>query len=199
MNAPNTTQKTDGRKKSSIDDGLRRLQARQAPGQSFTPSEIARECDVTNRAITFIERRAMFNFTKRLHAAAPKLFEEILEGRPIKELFNGLNSNPYKTGKPNVRPKIAKAKAPSNRIPGVPSMTEVVEIVDRRNTMARWGTKKALEQAKKSGRAAMSPRLESMHEVKRRTGAQNGDLVLSHIHEAREIVRKSGGCVRSAA
>jgi hypothetical protein len=128
--------------KDRIVDGCRRLASQQAAGQCFTVSEIGRACGVTDRAITFIERRAQYRFAKRLHQLCPNLVEEMFRGRPIKEIFGALNPDPYCTGKPAVRPRTAKQPAP-RKDKGTMSLTKLSRELGRRTSHRQWKTKGA--------------------------------------------------------
>lgn len=81
--------------------GLRRLQSTQQPNQAFTPTQIAQECGCSERAITFIERKALYRLAQRLRKAAPGLFEELSPDSNVLELFTRLAVNPMKSGRPS--------------------------------------------------------------------------------------------------
>lgn len=130
----------NGQAKRSIEEGCARLQASQAPGQIFTAGQIAKECEVDQRAIVFIERRAMLKLARGLHKMNPGFFEEVLHGRPITEVLDNLGRDPYRTGRPAVRPKkVQKKKIDSCRV----SLNQVRRELEHRNGSARWGRKRA--------------------------------------------------------
>jgi hypothetical protein len=124
-------------KNDQIVSGCRKLAAAQAPGQCFTVSEIGRACGVCDRSITFIERRARYNFLKRLAALCPEVVDELdlFKGRPLKEIFLVVKADPYRTGNPPVRPKTAsKSKTKSE----APAMYKVARELDRQGSHKRW-------------------------------------------------------------
>lgn len=132
----------NGQKKTSLDEGLKRLKDRQAEGQTFTLAEIARECGVDDRAITFIERRAIVKMARGLHSMNPGFFAEILGDRPITEVFDRLGRDPYRTGKPMVRQAKPKKKIFHDECEI--TMTEVVKTLDHRNAVAKWSNRTGL-------------------------------------------------------
>lgn len=52
--------------------GLRRLDSRAKPGQTFTHAEIARECGVWEGAVRKIEKQAMERLKAKLANASPE-------------------------------------------------------------------------------------------------------------------------------
>lgn len=61
-----------------IDDGLERLMQSRRPGQTFSQDEIAAACGCHRRNIQFIEKRAIYKFTRRLFAVDPELVSQSL-------------------------------------------------------------------------------------------------------------------------
>lgn len=92
-----------------INEGLRRLEESRLPGQCFSQAELARACNVHRRTIGFIETSALHSIAVAL-AAEEGLVEELFHGRSVKEVLSKTFANPYKTGRPAVRPKKAPAR-----------------------------------------------------------------------------------------
>jgi hypothetical protein len=182
------TEKQSRGKNEQIVDGFRRLAARQKPGQTFSQSEIARECNVHKRSIAFLERKAQYNFAKRLHDLCPELLGEIFKDRPVTELLAGLSPDPYRTGKMSGRNSIAiaaqerEAKRRATRIQCDTTLTEITEILEKRNTAGNWKSP-----ASRKARTQPSLRLDLL------------DCRSPERIQATELVQRGGGVVRPAA
>jgi hypothetical protein len=104
---------TDTSKRGKADQilaGCRQLQSVQSEGQTFSVTEIARACDVDDRTITFIERRALYHVAQKL-AAHRGLISEIFNTSPD-ELFKNVFRDPHRTGRPSVRPTVHRPLRP---------------------------------------------------------------------------------------
>lgn len=80
------------RKARLIEAGLRRLDLNRKPGQTFSQHEIARrisevETPVSRRAIQIIERKALYNLTRRLNSECPGLLQELLGESTVAEIL----------------------------------------------------------------------------------------------------------------
>ena len=139
--APQKKEFKKSSKEAQLIAGTDRLFARRKPGQCFTPSEIGRECGMHNRAITFIERQALYKFAHGLHQAAPDFFQAVLGEKEMKEVFGRLNPQVTRTGKAAVR--VAKlrhfAKEKSLSGSGVMTLEEIGNELSRRKGLPRYG------------------------------------------------------------
>ena len=71
-----------------IDEALAQLIKTRKPGQTFSQDEIAKACGCHRRNIQFIEKRAIYKFTRRLLAVAPDLVKESLgDGVSISDIL----------------------------------------------------------------------------------------------------------------
>ncbi len=192
MKAKNETQKNqDGApskrgKNDQIVAGCRSLAARQKPGQCFTPSEIGRACGVSDRAITFIERKAMYNFAKRFHGLDGKTLTELFQNRPMTEVFGDLKKNTGNTGRPAKRIAQVKKKTPK---PSVPMMAVVREL-ETRAADRNWRSEKSRKGRNDEIYATMREEREQA-QVRRLLGTKPDAQV-----EAESIL--AGGSVRAA-
>jgi hypothetical protein len=73
-----TRQNKFAAKGDQIDEALLRLIKTRKPGQTFSQDEIAQACGCHRRNIQFIEKRAIYKFTRRLLVTAPQLVAESL-------------------------------------------------------------------------------------------------------------------------
>lgn len=194
-------QKQTRGKNDQIVDGFRRLAARQKPGQTFSQSEIARECNVHKRSIAFLERKAQYNFAKRLTDLCPELVADIFRDRPITELLSRLSPDPYRTGKMSGRNSIAiaaqerEAKRRAARIQCDTTLTEITEILEKRNAKANWKSFQTPEQRAelKKARALTSSRTAA------RDSSRYVSMRCQERVNATELVQRGGGVVRPAA
>lgn len=120
-------------KSQRIDAGLRRLSSRQRPGETLTPTQIARECGCRDRAIVFIERKAQLRFVSQMQKMYPGLIEQVFNGRPIHELMAQISKDPYRSGRPAVRPKLEVKKPVIREVPLYQLISEVAPARPERN------------------------------------------------------------------
>ena len=83
-----TRQNKFAAKGDQIDEALAQLMQTRKPGQTFSQDEIAQACGCHRRNIQFIEKRAIYKFTRRLLATAPQLVAESLgDGVTIEDIL----------------------------------------------------------------------------------------------------------------